>query len=153
MYMVTDLWQGNLAEGLPECCPCPWSTKFLVCSTYLCIPSATAHLPAVSGRPGEEWLSAIADLNVFLLHARIQSPGRDWLFSGDVMTATSGSTGFHYRARWGWLESRQHDDQKPREAHTMLRVKVILEVVFQDVAQGNHYYGADLVAMLFPNDS
>lgn len=112
-------WQGNLANGLPECCPSPWSAETLVYNTHLCIPSAKAHLPAMSGQPGEEWLSAIVDLNAFLLHARIQNPGRDWLFSGDVMTATSGSTGSHYRAQWGRLESRRTRSETKRSTHTV----------------------------------
>lgn len=72
--------------------------------THLYIPSATTRLPAVSGQPGVEWLSATVDLNVFLQHARNQSPGKDWLFAGDGMTATSDSIGFHYRALQGQLQ-------------------------------------------------
>lgn len=77
--------------------------------THLYSPSATAHLPAGSGRPGAGWLSATVCLNVFLWRARIQSPGRDWPFAGGGKTATSGSNGFRYRAPRGQLEPRREE--------------------------------------------
>lgn len=132
---MVELWWGKPGDILPESCPSPWSAELLAYSTHLCIPSATAHLPATSGRLGEGWLSAIVDLNVFLLHARIQSPGRGWLFSGDVMIATSGSTGFHYRAQLGRLESSESTvrDQEERYTHHALRQggKVTLKSCFR----------------------
>lgn len=96
----------------------------------------------MSVQPVEEWLSAIVDLNVFLLHARIQSPGRDWLFSGVVMTATSGSTGFHYMAQPGRLVARKSmiRNQEDRRTHCALR-QGHLEIMFQNFPQGNHNYG------------
>lgn len=156
MYMVAELWRGNLAAGLPGC----RLSKSLVCSTYLCIPSATAHLPAMSGQPVEEWLSAIAGLNVFLLHARIQSPGRDWLFSGVVMTATSGSTEFHYMAQWGQLGSRKSmiRDQESnwtycalRQGHPPASSKDTLKSCFRTFLKA--ITTIFLVAILYPNDS